>query len=173
MDKISFSKAHYITLGKKFHYAGQCIQEGTMRFDWKEQPIEYIHDKKWDLLKQRIAKEMNFSKAATHDFNSLKAIAEAKTDEIWITRYKECLWWGKLNGTPMKEDNPSKSKYRVIQGGWSNKDINGTKLKITKSGRKWFINNNYPTIARTLKYSATECSVNDHYALEMLLNGHQ
>jgi len=171
MDKISFSKAHYITLGKKFHYAEQCIREGTMRFDWKEQSLEYIHDKKWDLLNQQIAKEMNFNKNATHDFNSLRAIAEAKSDEIWITRYNSYLWWGKLDGTPMKEDNTS--KYRVIQGKWLNTDINGTELKIIKSGKKWFINNNFPTIARTMKYSATECSVKDRNALEMLLNGHQ
>jgi len=167
MSRISFSKAHYITLGKDFCYAEFCINESRVRFDWRKQKLDDIHNHRWEIIREQIREEMNFSKNATHDFNSLQSIAEARPDEIWITRYNGLMWWGFMSNDQMDEDKIS--KYRNIRGCWKNSDTAENLLKIVK-GKKWSINNKAESVAKTLKYCATECSVNDRRTLELLLN---
>lgn len=159
MNKIDFKNAYYIKLGWGGIWEESSISEGKLRIGWGQQTTEDINQGRWDVIRKQLEKGNSNKGAVTRDLNALKAICQSTEDDIWITFYSSKLWWGRVVGNSILEDNIS--KYRIVKEGWSDQDIDGNVLLINRiSGR----------LAKIQRFQGTSCRVYTRDDLRRLIN---
>jgi hypothetical protein len=94
-DTISPSGAYYIKLGRKGHYEKRGIEkEHTIRIGFHSVPHELALAGKWDEVKDWFIRNENKKHGAASDLTrQVRAFYEAGEDALWITFYKNRLWW--------------------------------------------------------------------------------
>lgn len=153
--------ARYIKLGKGGAWAADSIKRARLRFGWSDQALADIQAGRWGVIEAQVRQQMGASRgAATHDFNSLRAIAESTPADIWITFHGGRLWWGRVAEAPIEED--AVSKYRRLHGDWSDRDLNGRQLLTTQLPGK---------LQQLQGYRATQCGVSDPDLLRRVICG--
>jgi hypothetical protein len=106
------------------------------------------------------AKNKNL-KTGHADANALKRFVESTPDDLWVTFHDGRLWWARLKGTPVCEDDVS--KYREVEGGWRCQPFSGGNdlLCDLLPGR----------ITKTQGFQATICSFGEKDLLVRILTG--
>jgi len=157
---LKIPKAYYIKLGEKGQWEESSISNGLMRFGWKIIPLDDIVAKNWTAIETRLRAEFSNQGAATRDLKALRIICESIPSDVWVTFFSSRLWWCRLTSDPMEED--SISKYRKVDGSWSDKDINGRPLLTSQIPGK---------LSQLQGFRGTVCHVKEVEALERLING--
>ena len=154
-------KARYIKLGQGNLWAADSIENARLRFGWAGQPLSDMSAGRWGRIEAQIRQEFGDKRgAATHDLNSLRAIAESLPEDVWITFHGSRLWWGRVADAPIEED--AISKVRPMQGAWSDRDFHGRLLVVTQLPGK---------LQQLQGYRATQCSVSDPDLLGRVICG--
>ncbi len=120
MKKINFENAYYIKLGEKGSWAEDSIANGIARIGWSKVHIDDIQKDNWDGIRNVIKQSYNErgkKTGSTQDYEALKRFCDAKVNDVFISFYKEKMFWCNLNDSPLEQD--TKSKYRQTQNGWS------------------------------------------------------
>jgi hypothetical protein len=162
MNELNFKNAYYIKLGsKKDNWDTQCINEGTIRIGWSViKNIDDINNGNWieieNLIKQDY-KTREKNNGAKQDFNALKLFCKATEEDIFITFYKDKMYWCNPSNEPLKRyDENSQTdftKVRETKNKWKCSPINNQE--------KIFLSNEIPgQISKTQAYQATFCSFN-------------
>jgi hypothetical protein len=149
-DKINPSIAYYIKLGREGQYERQSIEaEGAIRVGYQEVPHEIALARKWDDVKSIWIETGRKPGAASDLTRQMQAFYEAGEDVLWITFYKNRLWWCfAKNEITILPDN---SKTRPTVDGWHSEDIFGNPLDIGRlSG----------SLTSIQGYRGTICTVN-------------
>lgn len=166
MDKIQFDKAYYIKLGEKGAWEEDSINSGKIRIGWGDTKLEDIQKGNWDKIKKEIQddfRDRNKKTGATQDFNALKNIYDADSDTVFVTFHNSEFWWCRVKDEAgkerIKEDNTS--KYREVDGKWSDQDLGG----------KVLLSNQIPgNLSKLQRFPATCCKVGEIDHLRRLIN---
>ena len=132
MDKIQSKDSRYIKLGRggRFEYA--CIeQNNSIRLDYHIVQHELCMAGEWEAVRQWLIKEHDSDPgAATSHRNQIKDFYELGTDVLWITFYKNMLWWCYAQPVVNLLDDGTKERDTIT--GWHNTNINGKPLLISQ-----------------------------------------
>jgi hypothetical protein len=161
-DKINPSSAYYIKLGRKGHYEKQGIEvEGTIRIGYREVPHEMALAGRWDEVKELFISQEGKSRGAATDLTrQVQTFYEAGEEVLWITFYKNRLYWcfAKKEIAVL----PDNSKTRPTVDGWHSEDISGKPLDAGRlSG----------SLTSVQGYRGTICTVNQLGYLVRKING--
>lgn len=161
MEPLQFTTAHYIKLGRGGEYAEDSFQHNRLRFGWRKQSVEDIQAKRWKQIERQLLKgNKNKLGPARADLNALRRISEAGPDVVWITFHEAKLWWTRIVGPDVIQDDIS--KYRSTLP-WSDKSFDGKRLLV--------VNDLPGKIAKLQGFRATTCRVKEVELLQRLLNG--
>ena len=153
-EKIDFKRAYYIHLGKKGKYEQSAISESKLQFGFGGQDVQDINSGNWEKIREQLRQASKGKKGqATGPLNALRLICESTSEDLWITFSQGMMWWCKLGPKEVFQGDPS--KYRLLDGKWSNKDVNEHQLDV----------NSIPgIIAKIQGFRGTVCKV---HSLEM------
>jgi hypothetical protein len=158
MKIITFTNAYYLKLGEGGRWEESSIKENKMRIGWRNQSLSDINSANWEVIRNQLSATSTNKGVATKDTNALKMICESTFNDIWITFYKNCLWWCRVLEHQIYQDNIS--KYRKVEK-WDCLDIEGNRLLIIQIPGK---------IARLQAFRGTCCKVKDSDGLMRLIN---
>jgi hypothetical protein len=159
MERVNFTNAYYVKLGRGGKWEESSIEENKLRIGWLSWLLEEINQGTWDSLKKKYQHQYKNKGAATRDIKALQFIVESTSDDIWITFYKSQLYWCGLGKLGIQKDETS--NYRILSGIWNNQDIHGNHL----------LANQIPgSIAKVQRFSGTICKVREVDDLRRLIN---
>ena len=160
MEKVDFKRAFYIKLGRAGGYEQSSISESKLQFGWGGQDIRDINCGNWEKIREQLRQASKGKKgSATRSLNALRWICESTSDDLWITFYQGTMWWCKLGSNETLQGETS--KYREVDGEWSNRDISDMTLDI----------NSIPgVLSKIQRYQGTVCQVRALETLKRLVN---
>jgi len=157
---VEFEKAYFIKLGSSGKWAKNCFETNRIRIGWNNIPVNLIRQKEWEEIYRINRITAKDDGSATRDSNALKNIIEANETTIFITFENSVMFWAKPSDI-ITIDEDDISKFRIVDGSWSNKDVSGNLL---------FINKLPGAITKVQRFSGTSCSVRDIDILRRLIN---
>jgi hypothetical protein len=131
MIKIKPEDARYIKLGRRGIFEQACIeQSNSIRLSYSTVPHDMCLAKDWEGVRQWfIDKGDSDAGAATRHRDQIRDFYEAAEDILWVTFYKNQLWWCQAEAeVHLLSDG---TKERKTFTGWHNKDIAGKPLSMT------------------------------------------
>lgn len=132
MDKIQPKDSRYIKLGQggKFEYG--CIEHNdTIRLDYRNVPHDLCHVGKWNEVREfLIEKQDSEPGAATRHRDQIKDFYELDAEVLWVTFYKNMLWWCHAQPKVILLNDGTKERKTVA--GWSNTDIKAKPLYMSE-----------------------------------------
>jgi len=159
MKPVDFKRAYYIKLGEGGKYEKSAISESKLRIGWTRQSLEDINSGDWGKIREQLRGRHSTEGATTRDLNTLRLICESTSEDLWITFFQGTMWWCKLGAREILQDNTS--KYRLVEGKWSNQDVSCNLLEI----------NSIPgVISKIQGFRGTVCKVRALDTLRRLVN---
>jgi len=131
MNKVKSEDARYIKLGKGGIFEQACIEQNhTIRLSYSAEPHDMCLSQNWEGVRQWfIDKGDSDAGAATRHRDQIRDFYEAAEDVLWVTFYKNQLWW--CQAEAQVHLLPDGTKERKTLSGWHNKDIAGKSLSMT------------------------------------------
>lgn len=128
--KITAKQAFFIKLGGNGEWEESCIKtDNTIRLGYKrichDSCIKSCENGEWDKIRDNFGNNIN-NGVITRHINQIKKFYTASADTIWITFYKDRLWWC-LSDKKISQ-LPDLTKTRPVIGNWQDADINGKPL---------------------------------------------
>jgi hypothetical protein len=158
---IAFRNAYYIKLGRGGCWEKDSLSRSLLRIGWPNQTLEDINTARWAEIEQQLrAEHIGKPQVATTDLNRLRDISQSTPEDIWITFHGAKLWWARLATGGVEQDDIS--KYRRVQGGWSDKSLNGQLLVAAELPGK---------LAQLQGFRGTVCRVREGDLLRRVLAG--
>jgi hypothetical protein len=127
MEKIQPKSALYVKLGGGGDKEEECLQNGTIYGGWGEIPHDLCLADKWNDVRDILINKLHKDKgAATRRMNQIRDFYKSDSQTLWVTFYKEHLYW--CFASEKIELLGNNSKRRNTLNGWSCSDIKGNKL---------------------------------------------
>ncbi|MDO9333130.1 MAG: hypothetical protein Q7T57_01210 [Dehalococcoidales bacterium] len=121
-EKVDFKRAYFIKLGRGGVWEESSISESKLRIGYGGQSLQDINSGNWGKIGEQLSQASKGKKGvATKDLKALRLICESTSEALWITFFQGTMWWCKLGAREILQDNTS--KYRLVDGKWSNKDV--------------------------------------------------
>jgi len=160
MGQVDFKRAFHIKLGRGGGWEQSAISESKLRIGWGGQDIQDINCGNWGKIREQLRQAVKGKKGvATRSLNALRLICESTSNDLWITFFQGTMWWCKLGSNEIFQDDVS--KYREVDGEWSNRDISSITLDI----------NSIPgVLSKIQRYQGTVCRVRALETLKRLVN---
>lgn len=160
-SELAFRNAYYIKLGRGGCWESDSITRSLLRIGWPKQSLEDINSGRWSEIERQLRSELAGRPGeATTALNRLRDIAQSTPDDVWITFHGANMWWARLAASGVEGDETS--KFRKIQGKWSDKSLKGQSLVISELPGK---------IAQLQGFRRTVCSVRESDLLRRVLAG--
>ena len=134
MQTISPVNVRYIKLGLAGKWEETCIAENTIRLGYEQALNEpSLHQEslqgQWDVVRKYwLDARKGNARKATQDVNEIRFFYEQGEEDIWITFYKEKLYWCKASSEVIELED--RSRIRKVIGAWSSTDKDGHDLRI-------------------------------------------
>lgn len=158
---LSCRHSYYIKLGRAGCWEADSIRQGKLRIGWRGQSLADIEAGRWDLIESQLrAEQVGKQQVASTDLNRLKDLASSGPDDIWVTFHEAKLWWVRVDGDGVFEDDTS--KYLRTQGAWSDRSLNGRLLIASELPGK---------LAQLQAFRGTVCKVQEQSLLLRVLEG--
>ncbi len=159
-EKVDFKRAYYIKLGEKGKYEQSAISESKLIIGYGGQSLQDINSGNWGKIGEQLGQASKGKKGvATKDLNGLRRICESTSEDLWITFSQEMMWWCRLG--PKEVFQGDKSKYRLVDGKWSNKDVDDHQLDLSSIPG---------IISRIQGFRGTVCKVRPLETIRRLVN---
>ena len=128
---FSPSKSYFIKLGSNGIWEQECIEKSnTIKVGFRGIDDHLCKENKWDEVKNIFKNNPKLVKSATLYTNQLQKFYEANDSVLWITFYKQKLWWCFAN-KEVSCDSENRKIKKVIKK-WSDQDLKGNILYIDK-----------------------------------------
>jgi hypothetical protein len=147
---INPTAARYIKLGEGGKWERECIKEQhTLRIGFEEVPHSLCSEGKWEEAAELLVKESKSKSVATTFARQLRLFYEGAEDILWITFYRNRLWWcfSRPEVTVLSDDG---SRTRPVIGRWQSCDVNGQPLEASRLSGK---------LLMMRRFQGTMCSV--------------
>lgn len=126
MAAVTASSVYYIKLGRKGDWEAESIQDGVLRFGYREAPHDLCAAGEWSAVRDAMMLIRGDAGAATRDVKQIRAFYESDETVIFITFVGGLLYWCRPSGEiEVLDDN---SHRRPTLDGWHNATIGGTLL---------------------------------------------
>jgi hypothetical protein len=159
--KVNPAKGLYIKLGRSGSWEKECLENGILRFGYKETPFKAAVSGNWEAVRKHWLAAREDAGTATRDVIQIRHFFEAGDDTVWITFYGGLLWWC-FARPGVKKHCDEKGSYRETVDGWHKTDVNGTELSYEKlSGN----------LLKVQAFQGTICEVKEFAYLKRKLNG--
>jgi len=157
MEKISPSMVLFIKLGSAGAWEEECIEkEQTIRIGFNEFEHDDCIAGKWGAVRDYYKSIGTSPQWITTYTNQLQYFYEADENTLWITFYKQKMWW--CFATKEFIGKGKELKSRKVRGKWQSTDINGKDL---------LVENLSGDLLQTQGYQSTICGVKAaHYAVK-------
>lgn len=161
--KIKPSKVFFIKLGEGGAWEKECIANQTLRLAFGgAQEHQACIAKQWDIVKDAYLSDGRVAGTASRFVSQIRDFYEADETVLWITFYKEKLWWAfSKPEVTLLEDG---TKTRNVMGDWNDKDINGKVLSTDELSGK---------LLRTQGFHGTICNVETKDYVVSKINGEE
>jgi hypothetical protein len=118
---IHAQKAIFIKLGGSGEWERECINNGTLRLDYRTVPHDLCSSSDWASARNAFPKDSDQGSVTRH-INQVQQFYEEPEATLWITFYSDRLWWcfSKPEITRLSDN----TKIRHVVGQWSDSDIN-------------------------------------------------
>ena len=126
MKKIEATKILFIKLGKGGEFEGECIDNGYLKIDFREVNHGNCTNQKWDKVREYYKKQNREPYVISSFIKQLKQFYFEPETTLWITFYKNKMWWCFANKEVKLFSDGIKIRRAV--NGWSDQDIAGKKL---------------------------------------------
>lgn len=129
MEKINPVNAYYIKLGTGGYREKTCIEsESTIWINYPEIPRKLFEAGKWVAVRDLFVQNGVDPGAATRHKNQVQIFCESGEDTLWITFYKNRLWW--CFAQPEVHYSPEGAKSRKTVNGWHSTNIDNDPLEM-------------------------------------------
>jgi len=169
MNIISPRQAYYIKLGAGGDRETESIEteHPTIWVGYRDIPHELYVAGRWERIRELLAQIHGWpANMITIKVNQLQAFYEAGEDVLWITFYKEHLWWcfAGREVTILSDG----SRTRPALDGWKSTDIHGHPLEASRlSGSLLSLQAYRGTLCRVRELDYLVRKINDEEAPEM------
>lgn len=140
VSQIHPSKALYIKLGKGGDWETECLeQKQTLRmfFAEGEAPHSLCVERQWNTIFLESAWSTANKRTITGWVNQTKLFYECGPDVLWVTFYKNRLWWCFSEPDVAVRDAPSGSfRERPVVGRWRDCSLSGVLLDESRLSGK-------------------------------------
>jgi len=161
MEPVDFKRAYYIKLGRGGVWEESSISESKLRIGFGGQSLQDINSGNWGKIGEQLGQASKGKKGvATKDLKALRVICESTSEDSWITFFRGTMWWCKLGNREIFQDKMS--KFRLVDGKWSNQDIREDKILE--------INSIPGIISKIQAFRGTVCKVRTLETLRRLVN---
>lgn len=131
---VMASRFYYIKLGRGGDWEVESLQDGVLRFGYREAPHDLCMRGDWQAVWEAMKLVRGDAGTATRDVNQIRAYYEANEHTIFITFVGGLLYWARPTG-PV-ELLADRSHRRATLDGWRNTSIKGSPLSTDRlSGR--------------------------------------
>jgi hypothetical protein len=160
--KLNPKSAFYIKLGHGGEHEQECIEVNhTLWLGYREVSHELCRSGEWEKARAVfMQKEDSDPGAATRHISQICTFYEEGEDVLWVTFYKNRLWW--CFAAPEVTVLPDGSKIRHARDGWKSTDVHGKPLDIGRLSGK---------LLSMQGYRGTICSVRELDYLVRKING--
>ena len=161
-DRIAPSTAYFIKLGSGGAHEARCIEkDDTLWLGYIHVPHEFCQNGEWDKVRDLLIQTHGTAQgAATRHVNQIRAFYKSDETVLWVTFYKNLLWW--CFAETGIQQLPDGSKIRQTRGGWKFCSIHGEPLDMGRlSG----------SLTSTQSFRGTICSVKEFDYLVRKING--
>jgi hypothetical protein len=128
---IAPARALYIKLGRSGSWEGECLENGILRFGYKETPLDAAQMGDWDTVWEFWHEARGDAGTATRDLGQIRHFFEDGDDTLWITLSRGLLWWC-FAKPEVRMHADGKGPYRECVGGWKSTDVAGNTLSTEK-----------------------------------------
>lgn len=154
---INAQKAKYIKLGEAGRLENICFKTGTLRLGYHQVPDELGDN--FDAVKNIFYDKFRKTKSTSSDHaRQVTDFYNSGLETIWFTFSNGLLYWCQAEkdvtilGYDAKKDGKDGSRYKKTISGWSNKDIEGNDLLISKLSGK---------LTKVAGYRGTICNIDN------------
>ena len=165
MKRINPGGVFYIKLGAGGEWEHACIESDypTIWVGFNDVPHELCLTGQWEQVGRLLKKIHGWPTGmVTTKVNQLRAFYEAGEDVLWVTFYKQRLWWC-FAGREVTA-LPDKSRSRQVLGCWKSTDVHGHSLEASQlSG----------SLLSMQGYLGTLCNVRELDYLVRKINGEE
>ena len=161
MTDVTASKVLYVKLGKGNSYAEECKSKDILKLAFNEVSHDDCLSRNWENVRKYYTKvEKRLPRVASDFIRQLELFYCSDEDTIWITFWKDEMWWSKASKDVVLE--LGSFKHRRIINSWRNEDVLGNILTFNKlSGN----------IKKKYRYGQTICafdSLDSQYILDVI-----
>jgi hypothetical protein len=158
--KIKPEKVLYIKLGRGGNWEQECITQSKLRIGFREVSHDLCLKGQWDKVKEAYLVQDRTESVATSYTNQIRHFYQADKSVLWVTFYKDALWWCFTDSAVVRESDNSKT--RRTKSAWSCDDIKGNLLlKNQLSGK----------LLSMQGFQSTICTVKEAEYLVNKING--
>lgn len=153
--------AHYIKLGRGGAWEAEAIENGVLRFDYREVPHDACLEGRWDEVRE-ILREIRHGNVGTaaNDLRQIRAFYETGEDSLFVTFFGGSLRWSRPRGAAVRLDDGSKQRQTV--DGWHAVSDAGAPLTTDRlSGRLLQLQMYRGTICRANPFDYLMDKLND------------
>ena len=141
----------YIKLGVGGEWEKECIEmTHTLRLGFSEANHGQCLARKWEPINRLWLRQGHDPSKATRFTNEIKTFYESDESVLWITFYKQLMWW--CFSAPVISLLSDKTKTRPANGGWKCKSIDGKMLDFEHLS---------DDLLKMRLYKGTTCSVRE------------
>jgi hypothetical protein len=158
---VAPDKALYIKLGRSGSWEKECLEEGILRFGYKETPFDEATRGEWKKVHAFWLEARGDAGTATRDVIQIRHFFEAGPNTLWVTFQGGLLWWC-FAKSGVKKHGDGKGSYRETVNGWKSVDIRGQQLTCERlSG----------ALLKMQAFQGTICEVRAFEYLKRKING--
>ena len=152
LAKVTANKVFFIKLGRKGEWESECIlKSNTLRLGFNEADFQSCRKGEWDKIKNKYLDLLKNKNVASGCVTQIKYFfQEPEEDTIWITFFKNKLWWTKAKTKVLLKKDGTKTRSCLSK--WSDKDIKGNELFLDKISGK---------LLKTQGFRGTICAIKE------------
>lgn len=156
------TKVYFIKLGEGGKWEDECIENGIIKFGYRETPTEFCLHGEWGKVETFWTERRGNKSAASNDTRQIRTFFEATSDDLFITFSGGYLWWCQPRDVPVVLAEEEGVRMRSTVDGWRNTSFGGDPLLASSLSGK---------LAMTQMYRGTICKVEDRDYLLRRING--
>lgn len=125
--QIVARKVYFIKLGRGGEWEKECLENGTLRFGYKETPHEIALAEQWDAVKSIWKDLRGDTGAATSDTRQIRTFYETDEQDIFVTFANGLMYWCHPQGGE-PEQLLDQTRRRKTVNGWHHQSASGSPL---------------------------------------------
>ena len=128
---LAAPEAYFIKLGRGGEWEQRCLEEGVIRFGYREASHEDCLSGRWDAVQQFWLHARDDQGAATRDTNQIRIFYETGPDCLFVTFHGGFLYWCRAK-PGVTVDPTDGTRVRSTVDGWHNRSLGGDLLRTDR-----------------------------------------